>query len=180
MKSIKIIIDGGVQTLDRLVLDSAAVQFASAYKGMKTSVYFAGKASLRGRYDLLETNKISNIISHMDDVVRRKIKNPSMFNEPSDTANLLLELVSERSRSNKKILIALFTTEERISELQKAVRTNHERPRAIGEFDMTDVITFLMSNEHVAPRAGPVGGFRLGSIVNAQKSDILPKVIEKV
>ena len=74
MKRVKLVIDAGVSIEDRLVLESSAIQIASAYKGMKISIYYAGKSALRGKYDIIDTNNFKKAVNHIEEVGRRNIQ----------------------------------------------------------------------------------------------------------
>ena len=97
LRNLKIIIDAGSQIESRMQLEKAAVQFASAYRGMKTSIFFTGTdhKQLRDRFSL-ENAKYKEIISHIHDFVRGNLRTPRIFDNLVDGIELLRELISMR------------------------------------------------------------------------------------
>ena len=139
---VKVVVDGGVRIEDRFLLESAAIQFAYAYRDMQMSLYYAGQQSLRGKYDLVGEPKFLNLVHHIEKVARQKINNPDQFDDIDDLSNCVEELVSERARSGKPSKIALFTTFERIEIIRDTLlfrrsRTPETKP------NHKDVFTFI-------------------------------------
>ena len=87
-------------------LEKAAVQFASAYRGMKTSLYFTGTEhkALREKFSL-ENGNYNEIITHIHDYVRGNLRTPRIFDSLADGIELLRELISMRAKVQRWIIL---------------------------------------------------------------------------
>jgi hypothetical protein len=65
-----------------------------------------------------ETNRYANMVKHIETISRRQITNNRIYDDEKHSELVLRDLLSQRKRSTKDTLIALFTTKKRFSKFQ--------------------------------------------------------------
>ena len=184
LKTLRFIIDAGTSVKQRMILETAVAQFAFAYRGMKLSLDYAGSERMMDELALTGTNKYSDLVDHMESI-RSRVMSPHLFSKLEHSTIMLLDLISARSRSKKKEIVALFTTDERLHKLKEEIDQARFSPRSnYGEMDMSDVFTFILNTEQISERSikpTELGEhLKLGSIVHLNSKTAATDVVQKV